>query len=133
MELIRFQFQRTERSDINLEVIAEGMLTYTMTDNKYITKEGLSPQGEMFMNKLEVMNTLFQNNIAHKVALSERESQDSLENGKIIQVPKKLYSQYHPEAYKILQTHYQEFFQIYSSNSVQMPSGAYLEYDGDGF
>ena len=71
LELIRFQFQRTESSDINLEIIAEGMLTYTMTANKYITKDGLSPQGEMFMNKIEVMNTLFQNNIAHKIALSE--------------------------------------------------------------
>ena len=133
LELIRFQFQRTESSDINLEIIAEGMLTYTMTANKYITKDGLSPQGEMFMNKLEIMNTLFQNNIAHKIALSERESQDSLEHGKIIQAPKKLYSQYQSEECKILQTHYREFFQIYSSNSVQMPSEAYLEYDGDDF
>lgn len=133
LELIRFQFQRTESSDINLEIIAEGMLTYTMTANKFITKEGLSPQGEMFMNKLEIMNTMFQNNIADKIALCELESQDRLDGGKIIQARKKLYNNYDSEECKNLQTYYREFFQIYSSKSVQLPSEAYLEYDGDDF
>jgi hypothetical protein len=133
LELIRFQFQRTESSDINLEIIAEGMLTYIMTANKHITKEGLSPQGEMFMNKLEVMNTLFQNNIADKIALCELESQERLEDGKIVQAAKKLYRNYDSVECKVLQTFYREFFQIYSSKAVQLPSEAYSEYDGDDF
>lgn len=133
LELIRFQSQRTESTDINLEVIAEGMLTYIMNSNKYITKNGLSPQGELFMNKLEIMNTLFQNNIAGKIALCEVESQDSLEHGKLIQASKKLYSNYNSEECKLLQTHYREFFQIYRSKSVQLPSEAYAQYDGDDF
>ena len=50
LELIRFQFQRTESSDINLEIIAEGMLTYTMTANKYITKLSIVPQTEWLLS-----------------------------------------------------------------------------------
>ena len=85
------------------------------------------------MNKLEIMNTMFQNKIADKIALCELESQDRLEDGKIIQARKKLYNNYDSEECRILQTHYREFFQIYGSKSVQLPSEAYSEYDGDDF
>lgn len=133
LELIRFQFQKEESQDINLEVLAEGMLNYIMKVNKYLTKEGLSPQGEVFMDKLEIMNTIFQNNIASKIALSETESQDSLVDGKIVAAPKKLYEEYTSEEAKTLQAHYREFFQVYSSASVQKPMNDYESYDGDDF
>ena len=131
LEIIRFQFQKVESQDINLEILAEGMLNYIIKTNKYITKDGLSPQRELFMDKLEIMNTIFGNNIAHKIALSEIESQDNLIGGKIIQAEKKLYSDYQSEECQGLQAHYREFFRIYGSASVTLPSDEY--YDGDDF
>jgi hypothetical protein len=131
LEIIRFQFQKEESHDINLEILAEGMLNYIIKTNKYITKDGLSPQGELFMDKLEILNTLFGNNIASKIALSEIESQDRLINGKILQAKKKLYTDYNSEECQGLQAHYKEFFQIYCSSSVTLPSDEY--YDGDDF
>jgi Type IV secretion-system coupling protein DNA-binding domain/YWFCY protein len=131
LEIIRFQFQKEESQDINLEILAEGMLNYIIKTNKYITKDGLSHQGELFMDKLEIMNTLFGNNISSKIALSEIESQDSLVDGKIIQAKKRLYSDYDSEECRGLQACYREFFQVYGSSSVTLPSDEY--YNGDDF
>jgi hypothetical protein len=131
LEIIRFQLQKEDGQDIKLEILAEGILNYIMKANKYITKEGLSPQGELFMDKLDIMNTLFQNNIAHKIALSEMESQDILVEGKIVQAKKKLYSEYDSDECQGLQGHYKEFFQVFNSTSIQKDSNDY--YDGDEF
>lgn len=131
LEIIRFQFQKVENQDINLEILAEGMLNYIIKTNKYISKDGLSQQGELFMDKLEIMNTLFGNNISSKIALSEIESQDSLVEGKILQAKKKLYFDYDSEECKGLQASYREFFQVFCSSSVTLPTDEY--YDGDDF
>ena len=83
------------------------------------------------MDKLEILNTLFGNNIAPKIALSEIESQDSLVNGKIVQADKKLFSDYNSEVCQGLQAHYREFLRVYDSASVSLPADEY--YDGDDF
>ncbi|MEA5461646.1 type IV secretory system conjugative DNA transfer family protein [Arcicella sp. LKC2W] len=118
LEIIRYQFQKKEGIEINLEVLAENMLKYIMTINHYVSNEGLSPQGEKFMDKLEIMNELFQQHISTKIALCDEESRSFLVNDSVIEPKKKTYFDYNSTECQDLQAHYREFFQVFLSDNL---------------